>query len=714
MNRYLYLAFFFIIGSFSTVIGQQLSVKSFRALPNDMDARQNYKTIDQNGELCAIIKVVTSEKGFRFDIGSLGITKTEQQTGEIWLYVPHGARRVSIFHESLGVLRDYQFPEKIDEGVCYELVLVSGKTVTTVVANEIESQWLIITSEPTGADVFINDEQVGVTPYQNELPLGKYSYRIQKALYLNSAGLVELNNAYDKARVEVKLKPNFCSLEVTSEPESGAMIFLNGLETGKTTPCVLDKLPIGEHTVTASLNMYSTEVKKVTLQQGEMKTLSFSLKPTFGTVLVHTSPKSDIYISGVFKGNGEWQGRLSPGVYTFEAQIEGHRTAIVKQAVHIGVPLDLTLQPIPRTGSLKITSVPIDATIKIAGKDYGTTPSTIRNMLIGTYTVELSLPGYATALEKVNITEEAISTVNVILQNGREVTILSTPNGTDLYIDDKLIGLTPYVVSLPFGFHTFRISKDGKKSEKQVNIAQSGGESSFTLSFDIKSFNETVNGVSFDMIPIEGGSFMMGSNDGDRDEQPIHRVTVSDFSIGNTEVTQALWKAVMGNNPSYFKGDNLPVDNVSWSDVQEFIEKLNHLTGKKYRLPTEAEWEYAAGGGSKNRTKWAGTDVESLLGNYAWYNTNSGDKTHDVATKLPNSLGLYDMTGNVWEWCSDRFGDYSINDQMNPTGVTSGSLRAFRGGAWAYGLQNCRVSSRDRNKIKYTRYFVGFRLVLVP
>jgi len=135
MNRYLYLVFFFIIASFSTVIGQQLSVKSFRALPNDMDARQNYKTLDQNGELCAIIKVVTSEKGFRFDIGSLGITKTEQQTGEIWLYVPHGARRVSVFHESLGVLRDYQFPEKIDEGVCYELVLVSGKTVTTVVAS---------------------------------------------------------------------------------------------------------------------------------------------------------------------------------------------------------------------------------------------------------------------------------------------------------------------------------------------------------------------------------------------------------------------------------------------------------------------------------------------------------------------------------------------------------------------------------------------------
>ena len=150
MSRTFYLVLLLITVTFSSVYSQQLSVKSFRALPNDMDARQNYKTMDQNGELCAIIKVVTSEKGFQFDIGSLGITRTVQKMGEIWLYVPHGARRVSVFHESLGVLRDYQFPEKIDEGVCYELVLVSGKTVTTVVTNEIESQWLIITSEPTG------------------------------------------------------------------------------------------------------------------------------------------------------------------------------------------------------------------------------------------------------------------------------------------------------------------------------------------------------------------------------------------------------------------------------------------------------------------------------------------------------------------------------------------------------------------------------------
>ena len=206
----------------------------------------------------------------------------------------------------------------------------------------------------------------------------------------------------------------------------------------------------------------------------------------------------------------------------------------------------------------------------------------------------------------------------------------------------------------------------------------------------------------------------MGSNDGFENEKPVHRVIVNDFYMGKTEVTQALWKAVMGNDPSHFKGDNLPVESVSWNDVQEFIVELNRLTGKKYRLPTEAEWEYAAGGGSKNRTKWAGTDVESLVVNYAWYDSNSGDQTHEVATKFPNSLGLYDMSGNVWEWCNDWYGSYSSNDQVNPTGASSGSGRVGRGGSWSNGLSICRVAFRYYNEPGIRSLYLGFRLSLVP
>ena len=274
-----------------------------------------------------------------------------------------------------------------------------------------------------------------------------------------------------------------------------------------------------------------------------------------------------------------------------------------------------------------------------------------------------------------------------------------------------ILGIAIFII---IGSYTVSVFQGGKSSEQQENIDQVVDTSRISSSLGSESFHETVNGVTFEMVPVNGGSFMMGSDDGHADEKPTHRVTVSDFYIGKTEVTQALWKAVMGDNPSNFRGDNLPVESISWDDAQQFIEKLNRLTGKKYRLPTEAEWEYAAGGGSTNRTKWSGTDDESSVTNYAWYGSNSGDQTHEVASKLPNSLGLYDMSGNVWEWCNDWYGSFSSNDQVNPKGASSGSYRVIRGGSWDYFLSYCRVAYRNRSGPDFRYNFLGFRLSLVP
>ena len=207
----------------------------------------------------------------------------------------------------------------------------------------------------------------------------------------------------------------------------------------------------------------------------------------------------------------------------------------------------------------------------------------------------------------------------------------------------------------------------------------------------------TVKGVSFKMIGVQGGTFTMGAtseqgSDAYDDEKPAHQVTLSTFSIGETEVTQELWQAVMGSNPSRFSGPRRPVEKVSWEDCQNFIRELNSLTGRHFRLPTEAEWEYAARGGRKaNGHKYAGS---SAIDNVAWYWDNSGSQTHDVATKRANELGLYDMSGNVWEWCQDWKGDYSSSSQTNPKGPSSGSSRVSRGGSWIDDARCCRVSLR--------------------
>ena len=223
-----------------------------------------------------------------------------------------------------------------------------------------------------------------------------------------------------------------------------------------------------------------------------------------------------------------------------------------------------------------------------------------------------------------------------------------------------------------------------------------------------------VNDISFKMIPVEGGTFTMGATsemtEPFDDEKPTHQVTLSSYYIGETEVTQALWEAVMGSNPSYVKGDNRPVEYVSWHDCQTFINRLNSLTGKRFRLPTEAEWEFAARGGNKScGYQYSGSDE---LSDVAWYKHNCGECTHPVKTKLPNELGIYDMTGNVWEWCSDWDGPYSAANQTNPDGPSSGTHRVNRGGGWRTAADRSRITYRGNDLPETREIGLGLRLAL--
>lgn len=235
----------------------------------------------------------------------------------------------------------------------------------------------------------------------------------------------------------------------------------------------------------------------------------------------------------------------------------------------------------------------------------------------------------------------------------------------------------------------------------------------------------TVNGVSFTMIPVEGGSFTMGATSEQYNgyspydyEKPTHGVTLSSFYMAETEVTQALWYAVMGQKPtsggsqwssSYGLGDNFPAYYVSYTDCQEFITRLNGLTGQAFRMPTEAEWEYAARGGKKSKGYiFSGSNsVEDV----AWYTGNSGSVTHAVKTKAANELGLYDMSGNVWEWCSDWYGSYGSSNETDPKGPSTGSYRVLRGGCWYNFAAYCRVSYRSNISPGGRGNYYGLRLV---
>ena len=262
-----------------------------------------------------------------------------------------------------------------------------------------------------------------------------------------------------------------------------------------------------------------------------------------------------------------------------------------------------------------------------------------------------------------------------------------------------------------------------------ISITQRGAEG---LGADTKSFTVTGNGktVTFNMKLVEAGTFQMGSTSGESDEKPVHSVTLTkNYYMGETEVTQALWYAVMGQSPTsggsqwsstYGLGDNNPAYDVSWNDCQTFITKLNALTGVTFRLPSEAEWEFAAKGGKKSKgNTYAGSNT---IGDVAWYYDNSyalGSSssdygTHAVGTKAANELGLYDMSGNVLEWCQDRYGSsyYSSSPSTDPTGPTSGSYRVYHGGSWRDFADYCRVAYRDGDYAANRYGSLGLRLAL--
>ncbi len=358
-------------------------------------------------------------------------------------------------------------------------------------------------------------------------------------------------------------------------------------------------------------------------------------------------------------------------------------------------------------------------------------------------------------VEKVesNRTYELVVTASGGMQaeQKQKLTIRYTPSSATVLVDNKMVkGMNGVAqTTLPVGQHSFIVFCDGYDSEEgtvklkastpsnlqitlskeatatqqntvsqptvaqqpivgQQPVAQTPVTNSENISIPVK------DGISIDMVRVEAGTFTMGATPEMKDpflwEKPAHQVTLTnDYYIGKYEVTQALWKAVMGKNPSNFKGDNLPVEQVSWDDCQEFINKLNKITGKKFRLPTEAEWEYAARGGKKSRGyQYSGSNN---LSDVAWYKDNSDSRIHTVGSKQANELGIYDMSGNVWEWCQDRWGYYSSSSQTNPIGANSGSDRVRRGGYWGE-YDDCRLSCRFSTAPSSRFMNLGLRLIL--
>ena len=455
---------------------------------------------------------------------------------------------------------------------------------------------------------------------------------------------------------------NFYALTVSPKD---AKVSIDGvLQSSSSDGAYSAMLPYGSHTYKVEAGGYISKSGSFTISNSDMTPINVSLVSTMATVSVTCpTPAVSLYVDKKSVGTIPWTGSLKEGMHLIEAKKDGYRSQQRTINLSQQQKLDVAFNELAAIqGSLSVNYKPFGADVYIDGKKIGQSPRVFNGLLVGSHKVEIKKDGYGTESKQMNILEGQTATLSGVLSTN---TTVSTATGS------TLLGNT---ITIPV--------KDG---------------------------------ISIEMVRVEAGTFTMGATPEMKnpydDEKPTHQVTLTnDYYIGKYEVTQALWKVVMGKNPSKYKGDNLPVERVSWEDCQIFLSKLNSITGKMFRLPTEAEWEYAARGGKKHISyEYSGSNNFSDV---AWYGGNSGRKTHAVGSKQANKLGIYDMTGNVREWCQDRYGEYSSFSQTNPTGATSGSARVARGGSCYFDARGWHLSIRSRITPDNRNYGLGLRLAL--
>ena len=586
--------FLLLVGVLSSFGQQKFHVESFSEDPFDLTARnEQYKKIDGSGSLYSIIKV--SGEDLKEYSFNFGYMNhiVVSHDDQLWVYVQKNAKQVTITRNGYSPLRNYDLHTTIEAGKTYSMRLSAQGPVVYM-------QMTLFQVKPavSGATVLVRKEGDADAPE-----------------------------------------------EVFGTTDASGNI-AKSMEYGTYTYRVMAE------------NYYSSEGRFTLNNQNETHHEDIGLRSSGANITFSVDADADIYVNNIMKGTRTWTGSLKAGNYQVECRQLSHRTSFQTITVVKGEDRSLTLTPpTPITGVLAITSSPINANIKIDGKDYGTTPRNITDVLVGKRVVTLSMDGYIDEQDTVEIKEQQTTDLSLTLTEGTNV--VATPVGAPL----------------PKGNKTF-----------------------------------TVNGISFDMVYVDGGTFQMGSDDGASDEEPVHAVTLNSYYIGATEVTQELWQAVMGKNPSYKKRKDFPVSMISWENCLDFIIKLNILTGQQFRLPSEAEWEFACKGGVKSKGyKFSGSDNAKDVAVCA-----GEGFLKPVRSKEPNELGLYDMSGNVYEWVQDVYDNhfYKFSPGKNPQGPSSGNRRVLRGGSYCSYLKDCRVSSRYSKLPTSKEFNVGLRLAL--
>ena len=694
--KYLYSFCLFLVmsvGAFAQADG--LSVKRFDDVSTIKQYARTQPKRDSNGDYAALVLVqVLADVKVDFT-GAYLLGDVEKKASEYWVYMAAGAKSLEVHCTGFEKLKvDFADVSKgaipsLVKQCTYELVVsVPGVVHVTQTPQRQFFKFRVTPKKDAWVTVWEDGEQQTLTLNEEGMArkmfnYGTYKYMVSADRYHSQEGTFTVTKT--PGELVVALQPQFGWLTINGDAVTkGAHVFATNTVTGRKTqlgtiPMTNKEIDRGVYTLQIQQEKYKDYSTTVTIAEGKTTVISPQLEANFAQLTLTTQAGADIYVDGRKLGTGRWSGTLELGEYSVETRQASHKSSYTNLSVlpqTAGKTIVLN-DPLPIYGSLIVDGTPMDAVVYVDNKRVGVSPLVYGELLIGSHTVRLEKEGYAKQ-EK-----------TIVVSEGQEHML------------------------------EYTLAKEMPKVTPQTAAR---GKETFT-----------VNGVSFTMVAVKGGTFTMGGtaeqgSDAGSDEKPTHQVTLSDYYIGETEVTQELWQAVMGttiqeqakkgtyDTSLYGVGNSYPMYYVSWDDCQKFIKKLNRLTGKKFRLPTEAEWEYAARGGQKSRGyKYAGSNT---LSDVAWYWDNSSSKTHPVKQKQANELGLYDMSGNVWEWCKDwyedLYGRYSSSAQTNPKGPPSGYIRVFRGGGWNNSASSCRVANRSHLSPGIRDGNLGFRVVLLP
>ncbi|MBP5375885.1 MAG: PEGA domain-containing protein [Bacteroidaceae bacterium] len=426
-RRFFNLLLLFLLATFG--VSAQIAVASFSLLENDLTAiSSGTMVMDQNGDKCALIKVETTQKGFTFNAGQLGVTKTVQQVGEIWVYVPAGVRRITISHPQLGILRDYDLGMSVQKAKTYLLKLTTG-TVTTIVEESLQSQYLVFTVSPADAIVEVNQEMWPVSDgvAQKVVPFGTYDYRVEAADYHPEAGKVTVNDASTKKQVSVTLKPAFGWIEIGADGNEdliGANVYVDKKSVG-TIPVKTERLASGRHSVKVVKALYKPLEQNVLVQDNQTTQFVPQMIADFGNVTLKAENNAEIWINEERKGTGQWSGKLASGEYLFEARLANHRKTSMRKVITPQASVQTyTLQaPIPICGRLDMSSNPALAEIWLDGKKVGETPMLMPKVLIGQHEIVFKKSGYKECRKTITLTEGETQAVAVEFTQKEEVKV---------------------------------------------------------------------------------------------------------------------------------------------------------------------------------------------------------------------------------------------------------------------------------------------------